>query len=637
MSRRRALGRAAQDAALEARRATDAPVPRPAPPARAAKRRAFGRFPLVAAVSSVGLVMCSATDALSRATLAPSIWFFWAGIAVIVAPIFYRLCSAEANVAERIALVCLLGLGLYVVKLMRDPFGFTMPDEFIHAYNAQQILQHHALFTVDPFLPVTAKYPGLEGATSALMSLTGMSSFGSGLIVIGAARLSLMLALFALFATISGSPRVAGLGAAAYAANSNFLLWGAQFSYESLALPLMVVVLAAVLERSKAAKPRRAEWTVPILLLIIAIAVTHHLTSYVLVIVLVGIALLPLLPRGIPLIGGGRMMTLRAWPFALFAALVTSAWLVVVASKTVGYITPVLSKAFTDTLHTITGESAPRAPFQSSGGLGTPLPEKILTFVSLALLAIALPFGLTTAWRRHKRNPIVVIFSLAALGFFGVLGLRAAPSAWEVANRADEFLFIGLAFVLGYAAVNRLRSVRTARVARFAPAFAAAYATVAVVGGAITGWPASSILAAPVQVSIDHRQIDSETLAVGRWVGAHISQNGFAAPAADARTILFYGGKRVLTANGVSLILSTPSLESWQLPTLRRDRLRYAVADRRERSDDAANGYGFSVHPPGGPRDVFRSADVAGKFDGIPAPRVYDSGNIQIFDLGLAP
>jgi hypothetical protein len=65
--------------------------------------------------------------------------------------------------------------------------------------------------------------------------------------------------------------------------------------------------------------------------------------------------------------------------------------------------------------------------------------------------------------------------------------------------------------------------------------------------------------------------------------------------------------------------------------------LRYAVADRRERSDDAANGYGFSVRPPGGPRDVLRTADVAGKFDGIPAPRSYDSGNIQIFDLGVAP
>ncbi len=127
---------------------------------------------------------------------------------------------------------------------------------------------------------MTPNYPGLEGATSALMRLTGLSSYGAGIVIVGAARLSLMVALFLLFTRISGSARTAGLGAAIYAGNFNFLFWGAQFSYESLALPLFVVVLMAVAEREAAPREWAREWAVPIVLGIAAIVVTHHLTSY---------------------------------------------------------------------------------------------------------------------------------------------------------------------------------------------------------------------------------------------------------------------------------------------------------------------------------------------------------------------
>ena len=58
-----------------------------------------------------------------------------------------------------------------------------------------------------------------------------------------------------------------------------------------------------------------------------------------------------------------------------------------------------------------------------------------------------------------------MIFVVAALAFFGALALRFAPAAWETGNRAGEFFFIGLAFVVVSApargccaaAANRLR------------------------------------------------------------------------------------------------------------------------------------------------------------------------------------
>src|SRR5579875_3854737 len=229
------------------------------------------RFPHVAAITSLGVMLCAVIDALSRATMAPSIWFFWLGIAAIVAPVLYRLCAADASAFERVSLVCLLGLSLYAIKMMREPFGYTMPDEFFHAHNAAQIAATHRLFGSDSMLPISTKYPGLEGATSALMLMTGMSSFGAGLIVIAAARTMLMVALFVLFSKLSGSPRVAGLGAAIYAGNSNFLYFDAMFSYESLALALLAVVLAGLALRSDAGAAARREWTLPLLLAIAGI------------------------------------------------------------------------------------------------------------------------------------------------------------------------------------------------------------------------------------------------------------------------------------------------------------------------------------------------------------------------------
>ena len=151
------------------------------------------------------MLVCSIANALSRSTETTTTLIYWAGLLLIVLPIFYRLTSREASPRERLALVCLLGLSLDGVKVVRDSLLFTFPDEFVHAYSAHQIVEHHHLFQSNLLLPATPRYPGLEGATSALMTLTGMSSFGAGIVVIGVARLVFVMSLFFLFARLGGS------------------------------------------------------------------------------------------------------------------------------------------------------------------------------------------------------------------------------------------------------------------------------------------------------------------------------------------------------------------------------------------------------------------------------------------------
>jgi hypothetical protein len=582
-------------------------------------------FTSAALCAGAGLVVCSIANALSREAVASPQLLYWAGVALIALPIVLRLCREAPSTGERFALVGLLALSLYAVKVIRDPFLFTFPDEPIHAFNANEIVQTHHLFHDNPILPVTSSFPGLGSATSALMTLTGMSSFVTGTILIGVARLTFALALFGLFRRVSGSDRIAGLGVAIYAGNSNFLSWGSQYAYESLSLPLLVVVLAALAEREHGPFSAERSWAVPIVLGISAIVVTHHLTSYALVGLLVVFAVivqLTLSPRPNP------------WPFAAFALVASLGWLFVVASSAVDYLSPVLVEAFKDTIRTASGEVAPRTLFHSSSGsveAETPLLARTISLAAVGLLGAGFLAGIRPTWRRRYEEPMTVLFCLGAVGFFGALALRFAPAAWETGNRAGEFFFIGLAFVVTSGAVLLLRPGARPRTRRI---LLVAAVGVALIGGAIAGWPWDSQLARPLRITADGRAIESESLELAHWASRHPPDGALAALNSDARLLLSVGNAEAKSdaTYGIERILEARRFQSWMLPELHRIGVRYVVADRRKVGDDNVRGYFFSE--PGSEARPLLPAAATRKFAELPIGRVYDSGRIVVYDLG---
>ena len=611
--------------------AIDVDRPAPAP--------SLGQLPLIAFLAGVGVLVCSVDNALSRATLGPPEVIYWAGILIIGLPAFWRLGGRDASPGERLTLVCLLGMALYAVKLTRDSGLFSIPDEFIHAYNADQIVRNDELFGNNPILPISADFPGLEGATSGLMNLTGMSSYGAGVMVIGAARLALLIGLFVLFRRISGSARIAGLGAGIYVCNFNFMFFDGQYSYESLALPLLVVVLMALAEREAMPQSWSPAWAGVIVLLTGAIVVTHHLTSYVLAASLAVLALLYWWPRR-------KLEWPNPWPFAVLGVTLCVVWLALVAGDTAGYLSGVIGDAISAAFKTASGAEAPRALFESDTGRAnapsTPLIARAVGISSVLLLAAALPFGLRELWRRRPVQPFVLLFGLAAIAFFGALGLRFISAAWETGSRATEFLFIGLAFVVAWGFVFAY-SWLEGRGPRSAPWLGRASLTaglgLVLAGGMISGWPWDAHLAPPIRAEADGDDMDSEPLGMAEWVAGHLPGQRFAASNADARLILIHG--KALARPGrqpdIEDLLITPGLEGWQLPLLRRYAFRYVVSDRTRRSTDTTRGYSFSVHPPAGSRDdLFPPATVL-KWDKIlPAAaitsRTFDSGKIVIYD-----
>jgi hypothetical protein len=602
-------------------------APKPVGREIARPRADLGHLAPIALAAAAGLLVCSLANALARATLAPSPLIYWAGILIVALPIFYRLTSREASPRERLALVCLLGLSLYAVKVVRDAPLFTFSDELVHAFNANQIVDRHHLFHANSIISITPHFPGLEGATSALMSITGLSSFWAGTIVVGAARLSLVVAMFFLFSRLSGSARTAGIGVAIYTGNFNFLFWGAQYSYESLALPLLLLVMMALAERESSPRKWAREWAVPVVLGTVAIVITHHLTSYALAIFIAVLAL-----------GHWLLRKTWSWPnpwkFAVLAAALALAWLLLAASSTFGYLSSPLGEAFEAVFNTASGEAPPRGLFQSHGTAipPTPVGARAVALLAVLLLTVGLPFGLRRIWPRYRSQPFVLLLALASLGFFATLALRLAPEAWETGNRASEFLFIGLAFVLAGVGLERWRPKGRPWAGR---ALLTACLGVVLVGGAISGWPWDTQLARPVRASAEGRTIVSPPLAMADWAKEQVKGGRFAAPIADARLLLDPGNHVALTGSSpdVEDVVENTSLEGWEVPLLRENDLRYVVIDRRELASDGIRGYFFTTDGAGFDEGLL-PASVATKFDAVPgAARIYSNGPITVYDL----
>ncbi|HWC49243.1 MAG TPA: hypothetical protein VG448_10220 [Solirubrobacterales bacterium] len=584
------------------------------------------RFAVIAFASGVGLLVCSLANALTRAGEAPTPWLYWLGILLIATPILYRLTSEEASAGERLALVCLLGLSLYGVKLVRDAPIFTFADEFLHGYNSNQVSRYHHLFHGNPILETSRYYPGLEGATSALRTMTGMSAYTAGAIVIGAARLTAMSAMFVLFWRVSGSDRIAGIGTAIFTGNFNFLFWSAQFSYQSMAFPLLLLIMLAVVEMDWAARAARGAWQALAALAITAVVITHHITSYAVAVVLVALSLLTARAR----------RAANPWRLAVLAVVLTTFWLVVVASSTVGYITPTVTNAIDSTLHTASGEAPTRSLFQGGTASATieqaPTLARAVSLLAVLLLAAGLPFGLRTVWRRYRKQPIAVLFGIAAIGFFGALALRLTPAAWESGNRASEFLFIGLAFVLGCVGLERWRPRGREWLGRV---LAGAALTIILVGGAIAGWPWDSQLAHALKThSEEGPTISSPPLAMAEWAKKQDSEFNYGAQTATSRMLLDPGDQKVYSdfeANLVEVIPAT-KIFPFQKALLHEAHIRFVVIDRRAVAGDGIRGFFFSEGDAATRGWLPRSAVT--KFEKVPgATRIYDSGSIVIFSI----
>jgi hypothetical protein len=592
----------------------------------------WGWFPEIALLNSFGLLILAWAFVEARAANGSAQLLLWIGLAVMILPVVTRLASVALFRRERIALVLMLGMALYLVKVMHSPIAFTFPDELSHLRNVREILESHRLFQETPVLPVTAFYPGLPTVTSTLSSLSGLSVFSAGLLVIGAARLILFLVLFLLFEQVSGSTRAAGLATVFYMANPNFLYWTAEYAYEPLALPLLIFVLLMVAKKEMANDGTRSgAWTVAALLVLLTVVITHHMTSYILTGLLGAITVLFII--------FSRGKRWGPWQLTLAGLVVSFFWLIFVANLTIKYLSPVLGGAIQAFVKMIMEEETSRQLFISSKGptgasaSSTPLWEQLVAIGSVVVIALGLPLGALEIWKRHRSKVFALLLGAIALSYLPVQMLRFTKAGWETANRSSEFLFIGIGFVLALGIIRFWLSHWTGWKSKMV---LGVLSVTLFFGGLIAGWPPRARLSRPYIISTGGYLVRPQIVTVSEWMLEYLGpDNRIAASKADAK-VMGAHGQYPFTDNGPikNMFLSDGFGRSERKSLLRRD-IRYVVSDRKNVSWDNMIGYYFYN------RFTTRSSDlrliepqIFGKLEGIEGiTRMLDSGDIVIYDV----
>jgi hypothetical protein len=547
---------------------------------------------------------------------------FWAGLAVAVISFYARAFrSSSLGRSEGFRLALAAGALFYVPKVLRSPHAFTFFDELTHYRTTQLLLAGHGLPVPNPMNPVVEYYPGLHLATATLASTSGLSVFAAGILLIGVAHTTLAGAVYVLYVRIRPDPGFALLGVLVYATTPAFFYFDSQFSYESLALPLLVTGLILALRFAGRTVPLRRAWELPVVaLLIVALMVTHHITAYLFALALAVFAASALTikrPRGTsPL------------KLAVAALLGPVIWTLAVAPYTWQYFSPIADD-FGSITSVLGGSKSARTLFA-----GTPIPwYETLATAGFALLACAaVPLGAVRIWRRPDLRESASFRAFLAISLVFPLSL---PLAWldtqDVAKRAWEFAFIGLAPVAALVLITLLRhsrrSVRYIGLALFFVAFM----------GGITAQSGENIrFPGPYVSSADPWSDTPDLRAAARWMLQHYGRGNRVMGDRTASAVFAADGLQTPVTYqyfGYApwIVFFPTRLSPSVFQQLNTSHTRFLVIDRRIDTSAPLTGFYFAPAEPGAPRTRPISVESLAKFNSPPFERVYNNGNISIY------
>jgi hypothetical protein len=539
------------------------------------------------------------------------------------------------SAAETVIVVVVLTVAEYLVKICYSPAAFTYSDELAHWRGTVNMLHTGKLFTVNYLLPIGPRYPGLEEATAALASVTRLSVFDAGLIVAGVSHLLFICVLYILFRHICASYRTAGLAVLLYASNPLFQSFDSMFVYQTVALPFLGLALLATWQLTRPqSSGDRAGWLTVAVLSVIATVVTHHVTSYVLLATLVIVAL------GAMVAGDGRT---RNWAasLALLAALAIAGWLVLVAPQTVGYLRPAAEGTLQSFRVLLTSGQSTVHPI-SSGPLG----NRMLGTVAVLAFSALLPFGWWQIWRRHRLRPWAVAMAFGSVLWYVIVAVRlAVVGGSELAGRAATFVYVPACGIAAFALAGFMSSAlrqRAAGAARpwRASAVGAASLTCGVLlmfDGLANGWPPYwERLPGPHQVAGAERSAGPEETATAKWALAALGPgNRFAADVGSYPALGGYGDQNPV--RDIGYLYTAPTFTRPDALRARQQAVHYILVDRRLAEALPASGQYFPVDPNAGRYSHPLPPGDLAKFNRVPGiARVYDSGNIVIYDLAGA-
>jgi hypothetical protein len=573
---------------------------------------------------------------------------FWSGVVFLVVPISLRIAWPRVARGERFFLLFLLVEALFYYKVVNSPTSFVGHDEFLHWIAADDLMTARRLFLSNPLLEVGPSYLALEILTTAIVNLTGLSIFAAGTLLLAVLRGTFVAALFLFYERLTGSARLAAIGCLVYMGCSTFVLFEAMFSYESLGLVLCALIFAVEAASRTLVGPPRLKAVGLIVLLLAALAVTHHLSAAYAAIYLGAVAFLEIIRRD-----GPARTEVR---FAIFIAVVVVAlpllWMEVRGTHIGNYLGPVVETGIKNLLGIFHGLLSPHpsvakassVPDQPFGMRLTTLLAILLTALGLATgffrsLALAGPRDGRTGWLaireilgRRWCDSRLVFLTVLAFGFPLSVAFRLSGGGWEIGNRMGTLAFFGVGLVVAVSVVHYWQGRSPHGWRRIAPAFALA---IIVLGGV------TSASLNPIQerykVGADQESIEPMAIETALWTKARLGPgNRFASDRVNRLLLAGYGRQDVKLAvsQGVDTgrVFRAKKLDPDEYWALANGDVDFLLVDLRLSTALPVLGSYFEPWEPKSATPLSAAALLKfNKVDGI--TRIYDNGYIIIYDV----
>src|SRR6266699_1386203 len=596
----------------------------------------LGLLPALALTNALGLLVVSFSYYISvlqygKLTLEIS---YLPGLLLMFVPTVVRLLSPAPSRLERICLLCVLGISFYLVQFMVSPLHFSGYDEFLAWRTANDILRTGHLFSENPMLPVGPYYSGLEIVTNTLSTISGLSTFQAGILVISAARLLMILSLFLLYEQVTKSSRMAGIATIIYMTNPHFLFFDAAFSYETLALPLATFMLY-ILARYEI-KDKDHRWVIfTAWVVLAAVTITHHMTDFVFVGLLILWAAVSLFRPS------SRDSRIHLVAIALFGVLLSLAYAFLLKGNPVwGYLSSYFGTAFNELGRIIAGTSTPRQLFVNLAIQPTPIWDRLLMLASAVLVTFGIPFGLLCLWQQHRHDALAVMFGIFSLAYPVTQVFRFTDFGAEITDRSAAFLFLPVAYVL---TILITHFWPTRKLRWRATSLVTCAISVMFLGGVILeSGPAFSSLPGPYVVVADGRSIEPEGIQAATWSLTYLGpDNRVGSDRINQMLMNSYGDQNVVTGLAdnidISPVFFSAQFDPKDIAILQQAGVRYLVVDLRLSTSLPLERFYFESDEPGAFMLTHPISNAAlTKFNTVPQiNRLFDSGNIVIYDVGV--
>lgn len=553
----------------------------------------------VSGVLSVALLAVAYYAASGSASY---LWF-WSGLLIGVVPSAILLVQRTSSTAVRRLSVLALALVTYAPKVFRESQGPALFDEVLHYGQILKIASTGLLSVPNSLVPVLQYYPGGDVAVVGLHKVTGLPLWDAGLVLAGAAHVALLAGVYVLARLVTGTEQSAGLAAVIYAASPGFTFFSTQVAYESIALPMALWTVLAVLFAVRAQGPRRVWLGLVAAVGIMATGVTHHVTSMFLATLLLVLSVSYLVFRRDA--DRNKAIAWAIFGFATFAGCFDLLWIGLHSWHIIAYVSPNLDATLAAVQGIFDTSSRGHVAF---GGSTLPGYEQVAGLVTAPLVALLVILGVLNHRSISASRPLRYCVLLIAVSFPASLPLEFMNNGLVWAHRAWPFLYLGVAIV---GAVTMLRLVEgtplpgRVRWRSLTPVTFVAV-TAAAVSLILVGNTATEVNA---QIQFPNQQIfagaaslDSQAEQdVVAWFATHAPAGArFVSDPDVAVGLISYTDIQVVSTFPTWLLTeSTHAVSNSLLAQLSHQHIAYLVVDSRMYTQLPARGYIYQPYEPG--------------------------------------